>query len=775
MRTFFKVNFSRMVNRPAFLSLPIRSRFHDESRSQSSRYPYISNFGILLGALATIGNSSVEETNNSASSKYKDKVLSLDGGGIRGFITLIILREIEYRLGDNKKIYQLFDFFAGTSTGGIIALGLNKKQPYLEEKTFYQKIPQISQKKSIELYHFLKDKNVIDQKGNIQNTIDDKGEMRYDLDTLAFSPDLSLYREKIISTLRDPGLYRDYPQYQIKDLLYIYEKRGNEIFPNSYLKANIESAAIHTFNILAFPVLVRLFRSFDNTPLEKDIVPFVTFGKVSFQNVKTVIATLGIAGGMYLNPVPGVFIGSGVMSVLLSPFALVYLALGRNPVLEYLHIPSFSSFPGGKELGKEFAKHILTGTLICLFSTIFIKSPFERNIYDYFKWIYDYFERKNFPDNTFPENTYPKLELSLNYMMTAGLFTLLTTFRPEIHQNSMLIGGPRYDPEKLEKLLLEYFGNTTLQQMVKPVFVTSHNVTDDVLDFFCTLEQDPLIANIKIREVARATSAAPGYFPPQIMGQPEKVYIVSAFDLRKCSQINNDRAVILTNKGEVYFIDNRKVVMKADNTPLVVENIDRGEIDLAKSVNPQLVSAPEKVIKRIISNAASKGYIAFKGKQYIDAGIHTNDPSLEAYMYLQSLDKQCELFPIGTGEFYQPSDLDYNLPGLYWILGLFNTLLFHHSRGIEQKIAKLGWKKIQVPLPHEIDLDDVSEITVKKLDKITKAFIREEGNAQIDRVCQRLDSTYQPQPERRFFWNPPSSTLSPKSTMAAHSNLINPG
>lgn len=55
------------------------------------------------------------------------RILSLDGGGIRGIIPALILAEIEKRTG--KPIHQLFDFIAGTSTGGIISLGLGYNKP----------------------------------------------------------------------------------------------------------------------------------------------------------------------------------------------------------------------------------------------------------------------------------------------------------------------------------------------------------------------------------------------------------------------------------------------------------------------------------------------------------------------------------------------------------------------------------------------------------------------------------------------------------------------
>jgi uncharacterized protein len=56
------------------------------------------------------------------------KILSIDGGGIRGVIPARILAEIEKRT--NKRISELFDLIAGTSTGGIIGLALTKPDRY---------------------------------------------------------------------------------------------------------------------------------------------------------------------------------------------------------------------------------------------------------------------------------------------------------------------------------------------------------------------------------------------------------------------------------------------------------------------------------------------------------------------------------------------------------------------------------------------------------------------------------------------------------------------
>lgn len=55
----------------------------------------------------------------------KITILSLDGGGIRGIISCIILRYIEEQLrkqdSTDAKLADYFDLIAGSSTGGLIA------------------------------------------------------------------------------------------------------------------------------------------------------------------------------------------------------------------------------------------------------------------------------------------------------------------------------------------------------------------------------------------------------------------------------------------------------------------------------------------------------------------------------------------------------------------------------------------------------------------------------------------------------------------------------
>ncbi|HEV7573872.1 MAG TPA: patatin-like phospholipase family protein [Thermoanaerobaculia bacterium] len=73
-------------------------------------------------------------------SRYADsrprRMLALDGGGIRGMITLQILKRIEEIVGQTLGTY--FDYIAGTSTGAIIAAGLARGKTVDELITFYR-------------------------------------------------------------------------------------------------------------------------------------------------------------------------------------------------------------------------------------------------------------------------------------------------------------------------------------------------------------------------------------------------------------------------------------------------------------------------------------------------------------------------------------------------------------------------------------------------------------------------------------------------------------
>lgn len=65
------------------------------------------------------------------------KILTIDGGGIRGVFPAAYLAEIEKRFLGGAAITDYFDMLAGTSTGGIIALALAKGMTAQEALNIY--------------------------------------------------------------------------------------------------------------------------------------------------------------------------------------------------------------------------------------------------------------------------------------------------------------------------------------------------------------------------------------------------------------------------------------------------------------------------------------------------------------------------------------------------------------------------------------------------------------------------------------------------------------
>lgn len=63
-------------------------------------------------------------------------VISIDGGGIRGYVPALILEKLEEELG-HVHLREAVDMFAGTSTGGIISIALSTDIPAARLVGFY--------------------------------------------------------------------------------------------------------------------------------------------------------------------------------------------------------------------------------------------------------------------------------------------------------------------------------------------------------------------------------------------------------------------------------------------------------------------------------------------------------------------------------------------------------------------------------------------------------------------------------------------------------------
>ena len=74
-------------------------------------------------------------TTSSSESRQRFRILALDGGGVRGAFSAAVLAALEREIG--RKTVEHFDLIAGTSTGGIIALGLALGLSAAEVRDFY--------------------------------------------------------------------------------------------------------------------------------------------------------------------------------------------------------------------------------------------------------------------------------------------------------------------------------------------------------------------------------------------------------------------------------------------------------------------------------------------------------------------------------------------------------------------------------------------------------------------------------------------------------------
>ena len=99
-------------------------------------------FGRNQGAFSAFANITAAETavmeaslETAAPAKRGLRLLSLEGGGIKGLALIWQLRALERAAG--RPIHELFDLIGGVSTGGILALGLSRGVPLADLEHMY--------------------------------------------------------------------------------------------------------------------------------------------------------------------------------------------------------------------------------------------------------------------------------------------------------------------------------------------------------------------------------------------------------------------------------------------------------------------------------------------------------------------------------------------------------------------------------------------------------------------------------------------------------------
>ena len=137
-------------------------------------------------------------------------VLSFDGGGVRAIAAVVFLKQLEVASG--KKIFDIFDFFIGTSAGGINALnfaGLEATSLELEEFWSKENLAKTMTKSFWDNASFLQTKPKYDGKGKrelLLEYFDDQslGEAKKPVAVLAY--DVENRKPRLLSSYGSPGI-----------------------------------------------------------------------------------------------------------------------------------------------------------------------------------------------------------------------------------------------------------------------------------------------------------------------------------------------------------------------------------------------------------------------------------------------------------------------------------------------------------------------------------------------------------------------------------------
>ena len=137
-------------------------------------------------------------------------ILSLDGGGVRAIAGVVFLKQLEIESG--KKIFDLFDFFIGTSAGGINALhfaGRGADCFELEEFWSNENLAKTMSKSFWDNASFLQTKPKYDGKGKRDVLLEyfrdqSLGEAKKSVAVLAY--DVESRKPRLLSSYDSPGI-----------------------------------------------------------------------------------------------------------------------------------------------------------------------------------------------------------------------------------------------------------------------------------------------------------------------------------------------------------------------------------------------------------------------------------------------------------------------------------------------------------------------------------------------------------------------------------------
>lgn len=170
------------------------------------------------------------------------RILSIDGGGLRGFFSLSFIQSIENKIDGHFADY--FDLIAGTSTGGIIALALGLGDSADEILQFYRKYS----------------KSIFDGSNKRFQFIRTFFSSKYTSDALKDALEHK-FGDRCLGESKNRLLIPSFNSFSNK--IHIYKTAHHSILKNDYME-RIVNIALATS---AAPVYFPAFKADDGTPL----------------------------------------------------------------------------------------------------------------------------------------------------------------------------------------------------------------------------------------------------------------------------------------------------------------------------------------------------------------------------------------------------------------------------------------------------------------------------------------------------------------------------
>lgn len=167
------------------------------------------------------------------------KILSIDGGGVKGIIPATILDKIEKITGE--RIHSLFDLIVGTSTGGIIALLLTKPSQYCSNSSEYscEDIVEFYKERSVDIFSSPIQRKICSMHGLIKS--------RYEKTLISSILDSKFYDVKLSSALTNVVV----PAYEIERNKCFFFNR-NEAIQNPSCDYKMKDIALATSSAPVF-------------------------------------------------------------------------------------------------------------------------------------------------------------------------------------------------------------------------------------------------------------------------------------------------------------------------------------------------------------------------------------------------------------------------------------------------------------------------------------------------------------------------------------------